>query len=35
MEESARQLADFVDRVLAATGTHRVDIVGRCVLGLL
>jgi triacylglycerol esterase/lipase EstA (alpha/beta hydrolase family) len=29
MEQSARQLAEFVSRVLAATGTHKVDLVGH------
>jgi triacylglycerol esterase/lipase EstA (alpha/beta hydrolase family) len=29
MEESAQQLAEFVERVLAATGAARVDIVGH------
>jgi triacylglycerol lipase len=29
MEASAHQLAGFVDRVLAATGSHKVDIVGH------
>jgi triacylglycerol lipase len=29
MEESAQQLGAFVDRVLAATGAHQVDLVGH------
>jgi pimeloyl-ACP methyl ester carboxylesterase len=29
MEQSGRQLAEFVGRVLAATGTHKVDLVGH------
>jgi triacylglycerol lipase len=29
MEQSAQTLAGFVDRVLAATGAHQVDIVGH------
>lgn len=29
MEESAQQLADFVDEVLAATGAEKVDLIGH------
>ncbi|WP_406233161.1 esterase/lipase family protein [Nocardia sp. NBC_01009] len=29
MEDSARQLSDFVDRIVAATGAAQVDIVGH------
>ncbi|MEV6774249.1 alpha/beta fold hydrolase [Nocardia sp. NPDC051030] len=33
VEDSARQIADFIDRVRAATGTEKVDLVGHSMGG--
>ncbi len=34
-QESARQIADFIDRVRAATGAHKVDLVGHSMGGAI